>query len=120
MEQQQDPEQKKSAAEEFEEALSQKDNRKYLLRLFVTGITPRSLEAIEKVRNLCEDHLRGRYELEVIDLYKDPKAAGENQVVAAPTLVKLLPTPVRKFIGNITEEKLLAGLEIRVNPVEEK
>jgi circadian clock protein KaiB len=116
MEHQEDSEHKKSATEKFEEALSQKESRKYILRLFVTGITPRSLEAIEMVRRLCEDNLKGHYELEVIDLYKEPQAARENQVVAAPTLIKLLPSPVRKFIGNITEEKLLAGLEIRVNP----
>jgi circadian clock protein KaiB len=120
MEQREHPEKhKKSSTEEFEEALNQKDNRKYHLRLFVTGVTPRSLEAIENVRHLCEENLRGRYELEVIDLYKEPEAAGENQVVAAPTLIKLLPNPVRKFIGNITEEKLLTGLEIRVQPVKE-
>jgi circadian clock protein KaiB len=119
MQQQEHPEDKKSSTEEFEEALYQKDNRKYQLRLFVTGVTPRSLEAIENVRHLCEENLRGRYELEVIDLYKEPQAAGENQIVAAPTLIKLLPNPVRKFIGDITEEKLLAGLEIRVQPAKE-
>ncbi len=116
MEQQENSGHKKSAKEEFEEALRQNQARKYVLRLFVTGITPRSLEAIEKVRHMCEEYLKGRYELEVIDLYKEPQSARKNQVVEAPTLVKLLPSPVRRFIGNITEEKLLVGLEIQIHP----
>lgn len=105
----------KSSTEEFEEAIRKKDTRKFVLRLFVTGITPRSLEAIEQVRKLCDQNLEGRYELEVIDLYKEPMAAKKNQIFAAPTLVKLLPLPIRKFVGDMTkEEKILAGLDIQV------
>lgn len=106
---------KKSTTEQFEEALANRDERIYELRLFVSGITPRSLEAIEQVRALCEEHLKGRYRLEVIDLYKDPQAAKDEQVVAAPTLVKMLPAPMRKIIGNMAKnDRLLAGLDIRV------
>lgn len=105
----------KSTTEEFEEALKQRNKKKYVLRLFVTGITPRSLEAIEKVRQLCEENMPGRYDLEVVDLYKQPQAAQKDQVFAAPTLVKLLPLPVRKIVGNMKEkEKLLAGLDIEI------
>lgn len=100
---------------EFEEALRDKKKSRFKLRLYVTGITPRSLESIEQVRKLCEQHLKGRYELEVVDLYKEPMAARNDQVLAAPTLVKLLPLPIRKFVGDMTrEEKILAGLDIEV------
>ncbi len=100
------------------------DNGKlfYLLRLFVTGLTPRSLEAIENVRNLCEQHLKGRHRLEVIDIYQLPKAASEDQIVAVPTLVKKLPLPSRRFVGNMTNKnEILAGLDIRIDekPIEE-
>ncbi|MDG5813702.1 circadian clock KaiB family protein [Chitinispirillales bacterium ANBcel5] len=107
---------KKSTTEEFEEAIKKGDHHsKFVLRLFVTGITPRSLEAIDQVRKLCEEHLHGRYELEIIDLYKQPNAARSDQVFAAPMLIKKLPLPVRKIVGDMTkEEKLLAGLDIEI------
>ncbi len=109
----------KSTTEEFLEAMKEKKNRKFILRLFVTGITPRSIDAVEEVRKLCEEHLKGRYELEVIDLYTQPQAASTNQIIAAPTLIKLLPLPVRKIVGDMTEkEKLLAGLDIQVQDQE--
>ncbi|KMQ49518.1 circadian clock protein KaiB [Chitinispirillum alkaliphilum] len=108
---------KPSTTEEFEEAIKNEDKRRFTLRLFVTGITPKSIEAINQVRSLCEEHLKGRYELEVIDLYKQPKEARTDQIFAAPTLVKLLPLPVRKIVGDMTkEEKLLAGLDIEIKP----
>ena len=105
----------KSSTEEFEKALREVGSKKIVLKLFVSGITPKSLEAIEKVRKLCEEHLKGRYELEVIDLYKQPNAAKKDQIFAAPTLVKILPLPVRKVVGDMTiKEKLLAGLDIQI------
>ena len=107
--------QTKTATQEFEDALKKGDTRKFILRLFVTGITPRSLEAIDEVRRMCEEHLKGRYELEVVDIYQQPGAAKEGQVFAAPTLVRLLPQPVRKIVGDMTKkERLLAGLDIKV------
>jgi circadian clock protein KaiB len=103
------------ATREFEEALKEGDQRKFVLRLFVTGITPRSLEAIEEVRKLCEQYLKGRYELETIDIYKHPQSAQNDQIFAAPTLVRLLPQPVRKIVGDMTKiEKVLAGLDIQI------
>ena len=112
---------KKTTTEEFEEALKKGKQQKFVLRLFVTGITPRSLEAIEEVRKLCEEYMKGRYELEIIDLYKQPQAAQKDQVFAAPTLVKLLPLPVRKIVGSMTrKEKLLAGLDIQIQEIEDR
>jgi circadian clock protein KaiB len=88
-------------------------SRKYVMRLYVTGATPRSTRAITNLRKLCDQHLPGRYELEVVDIYQQPNLALEGQVIAAPTLVKTLPLPLRKFIGDMSDTKsLLAGLEV--------
>lgn len=75
---------------------------KYVLRLFVAGATARSHQAVLRVRQLCETTLKGRSKLEVIDIYQQPKLARDNQIVATPTLIKELPRPVRRFIGNLT------------------
>lgn len=86
---------------------------KYVMRLYVTGATPRSTRAITNLRRLCDEHLPGRYELEVIDIYQQPALAVEGQIIAAPTLVKSLPLPLRKFIGDMSDTKtILASLEI--------
>ena len=86
----------------------------YVLRLYVTGMTPRSVKAIENIKRLCEDHLQGRYELEIVDIYQQPEAAKEAQLVAAPTMIKLLPLPLRRFVGDMSdEEKILVGLDLR-------
>lgn len=93
------------------------NDTRYLLRLYVTGTTPRSTRAIENIRRVCEDHLKGRYELEVIDIYQNPDAAGEAQIIAAPTLIKTLPAPLRRVIGDLSDrEKLLTGLNITPMP----
>jgi len=85
----------------------------YVLRLYVTGSTPRSARAIENMRRICEEHLAGRYELEVIDVYQLPEAAREAQLIAAPTLVRLLPEPLRRIIGDLSnEDKVLQGLDL--------
>jgi circadian clock protein KaiB len=85
----------------------------YVLRLFVTGTTVRSARAIENLRRVCEEHLSGEYDLEVVDIYQHPNAAKDYQIVAAPTLVKMLPLPLRRIIGDLAdEERVLAGLDI--------
>ena len=85
----------------------------YILRLFITGTTPRSVRAIANLRRVCEERLNGEYDLEVIDIYQHPTAAKEHQIVAAPTLVKLLPLPLRRIIGDLAnEERVLAGLDL--------
>jgi circadian clock protein KaiB len=102
---------------DFEAALlrgSRRDGPRYVLRLFVTGTTPRSTRAIQNLRALCEEHLPGRYDLEVIDIYQQPVMARGEQIIAAPTLVKRLPAPLRKFVGDLSDaSRILAGLEVR-------
>ena len=86
---------------------------RYTLRLFVAGTTAHSLRAIENLRRICGAHLAGRVDLEIIDIYQHPELAGQHQVVAAPTLVKLLPLPLRRIIGDLSEEqRVLRGLEL--------
>lgn len=87
----------------------------YRLRLFVTGTTPRSARAIRNIRAICEENLAGRYDLEVIDIYQHPEHARAEQIVVTPTLVKHLPNPVRKLIGDLSDTpRVLKGLDIVV------
>ena len=99
----------------FEEALARERKReKYLLRLYVAGPGTKSSQALANIRKICEEHLAGRYELEVIDLYKNAKLAKGEQIVAAPTLIKKLPKPLRKFIGDMSDvDRILVGLDLR-------
>lgn len=91
----------------------------YQLRLYVTGATSRSARAIENLRRFCEEELAGCYELEIIDIYQNPEAAREAQVIAAPTLIKMQPEPVRRIIGDMTnEERMRRGLNIETPSVE--
>jgi circadian clock protein KaiB len=108
-----------SSTEDFEQALLKKtqQDERYILRLFVAGMTPNSQRAIDNVQKICEAHLQGRYDLEIIDIYQQPSYAKQNQIVAAPTLIKELPLPLRKFIGDLSKtEQILAGLEIIKKP----
>jgi circadian clock protein KaiB len=85
----------------------------YTLRLYVAGTTPRSGRAIRAIKRICEEHLAGRYHLEVIDVYQQPALAEIDQILAVPTLVKRLPTPVRCFIGDLSAtDKILLGLDL--------
>ena len=93
------------------------DGERYVLRLYVTGETPRSKAAISAVDALCKEHLQGRYDLEVIDVYKHPHLAREHQLVALPMLVKTLPAPLRNLIGNLSDkEKTLLGMDLQLAP----
>jgi circadian clock protein KaiB len=86
---------------------------RYVLRLFVTGTTVRSQHAIANMRRICEEFLSNRYELEVIDIYQEPEKTRELQIIATPTLVKVLPEPLRRIIGDLSDqEKVLAGLNL--------
>ena len=92
-----------------------KPKQKYLLRLFVTGQTPRSVKSIENLKRLCERYLKGRYELEVIDIYQQPALASENQIIAAPTLIKKLPLPLRRLVGDFSDQdRVVVGLDLKV------
>lgn len=87
---------------------------KYLLRLYVTGTTGKSMRAIQNVRRICEEHLRGLYDLEVVDIYKNLPLVRGDQIIAAPTLIKRLPAPLRRLIGDMSDEqRVLVGLDIR-------
>jgi len=86
----------------FEQALSEQGEQLYILRLYVSGSSPKSIEAITNINSICKEHLRGRYELEVVDIYQQPELATEEQVVAAPMLVKKLPPPFRRLIGDLS------------------
>jgi circadian clock protein KaiB len=91
-----------------------KKKAKYLLRLYVTGTTGRSMRAIQNVRRICEEHLRGSYDLEVVDIYKNLPLARGDQIIAAPTLIKRLPEPLRRLIGDMSDEqRVLVGLDVR-------
>ncbi|MHC1764647.1 MAG: circadian clock KaiB family protein [Verrucomicrobiia bacterium] len=105
----------RDATASFERALQkQAEDQKYVLRLYVTGMTPRSTAAVDSIRNICEEHLRGRYELEIIDIYQQPVLAKGEQIIAAPTLIRRLPLPLRRFIGDMSEvERILLGLDLR-------
>ena len=85
----------------------------YVLRLYVTGATPKSTRAILNIKKICEEHLQGRYGLEVIDVYQQPVLARGEQIIAAPTLIKYLPLPLRRFIGDMSRtDKILLGLDL--------
>jgi circadian clock protein KaiB len=96
------------------EARARRVEPRYVLRLYVTGTTPHSSRAIVNLRQICEQHLQGRYELEVIDITQHPTLAAEEQIVAAPTLIKTLPLPLRRFIGDLSQtDRILLGLDLR-------
>jgi circadian clock protein KaiB len=104
----------KKSAKAFAKKFEEFGTEKYVLRLYVAGSTPRSLQAIRNIRKLCDEHLNGRYDLEVIDIYQQPTLAGGEQIIAAPTLVKKLPLPLRRFIGDMAnQERILVGLDLR-------
>ena len=85
----------------------------YKLRLFITGSTPRSTRAIENMRRICTENLEGHFDLEVVDVYQNPEATKEFQIIATPTLVKILPEPLRRIIGDLSDrERVLAGLDL--------
>ncbi len=93
------------------------DSETYVLRLYVAGMTQRSTEAFAIIKGICERELKGRYDLEVIDIYQHPQLAKDEQIIAVPTLLKKLPSPLRRFIGNLSDqERVLMGLDLRTKP----
>jgi circadian clock protein KaiB len=98
----------------FEAASANLDHARYVLRLYVTGTTRNSERAIVNIRRICEEHLQGRYDLEVVDISEHPTLAQGEQIIAAPTLIKKLPLPLRRFIGDMSQtERILLGLDLR-------
>jgi len=98
----------------FEQALKQTGDVHYVLRLYLTGHTSRSINAVQAVKKLCEEHLAGRYELEIVDLCQHPELAQAAQIIAAPTLVKEMPPPLRRLIGDLTDpDRVLVALNLK-------
>ncbi len=89
---------------------------RYVLRLYVAGMNRTSSRAIERVSRLCDERLAGQYDLEVIDIYQLPALAKGHQIVATPTLIRMLPAPLRRFIGDLSDENVLFGLDLRRKP----
>ena len=105
----------RDSTQAFERARVTPQKKPYVLRLYVTGTTPQSVRAIANVKNLCEIHLKGRYELDVVDLYQQPQLAQGAQIIAAPTLIKKLPLPERRMIGDMSQsQRVLDGLALQM------
>ena len=96
-------------------AASRSRQAKYVLRLYISGSTPKSSQAVENIKRVCEQHLKNRYDLEVIDIYQQAQLAREEQIVAVPTLIKRLPLPLRRLIGDMSNvQKVLFGFDLRI------
>lgn len=96
-----------------EQAAQTAPAERYILRLYVTGLTPRSARAVDNLRAICDEYLEGRYDLEVIDIYQQPVLTKGEQIIAAPTLIKKLPLPLRRIIGDMSDrERVLVGLDL--------
>ena len=104
---------KRGLAGGLEQPGSHSRQAKYVLRLYVSGSTLKSALAVENIKRICEQHLKNRYDLEVIDIYQQPNLARDEQIVAVPTLIKRLPPPLRRLIGALSNlEKVLFGLDL--------
>lgn len=104
----------KDCAAAFEEALNKTGKGKYVLHLYVAGMGPKSVKAIENIKRICEEYMPDRYQLEIIDIYQYPIFAKDGQIVAAPTLIKELPPPLRKIIGSMSDtERVLVGMDLK-------
>jgi len=104
----------KKSTEKLAKPLAIRDREKYVLRLYVTGMTPKSTKAIANVQRLCEKFLEGFYELKIIDIYQQPKLAKDEQIIATPTLIKQLPLPIRRLIGDMSDtERFLVGIDLK-------
>jgi circadian clock protein KaiB len=104
----------KSATAASERSAAKAGRPRYRLRLYVAGMTPRSARAIANIKEICEVHLKGLYDLQVIDLYQQPMLAEGDQIIAVPTLIKKLPLPLRRLIGDLSDrERVLIGLDLK-------
>lgn len=104
----------KDSTAAFEEALAKKEDKKYVLHLYVAGMGPKSIQAINNIKRILEEYMPDEYQLEVIDIYQNPVFARDGQIVAAPTLIKELPPPLRKLIGSMSDtERVLLGMDLK-------
>jgi len=107
-------EQASETTRRFEHLLADADAANYVLRLYVTGMTPRSQQAVANIKEICEQHLKHRHSLEIVDLFQNPHLAEGEQIIAAPTLIKQLPLPLRRVVGDLSDqERVLVGLDLR-------
>lgn len=103
-----------STGKQPEKGLKKSKPKKYILHLYVAGLSPRSQKAIENIKKICDEHLQGRFRLVIQDIYQHPIIARNGQILATPTLVKKMPLPLRKFVGDLSDSKtLLVGLDLR-------
>lgn len=104
---------RKDSAAQYEEQFDKNNGAHYLLKLYVSGSSPQSVRAIYNLKKICEENLKGRYVLEIIDLYQKPEMTKEIDLIAAPTLIKNLPLPVRRVIGDMSNtDRVLVGLDV--------
>jgi len=98
----------------FETAAENAGSERYELRLYIAGTTPASSKSVENLRAICEEHLKGRYELMVIDVFQQPVLAKNEQIIAVPTLIKKIPAPLRRIVGDLSnEQRVLVGLDLK-------
>lgn len=103
----------KDSYAEFEKAAQEKGKEKYVLRLFISGMTPRSLQAIDNLKSICDEQLKGCYSLEIVDISQQPESVRNEDIIATPTLIKELPKPIRRIIGDLSNtERILVALNI--------
>lgn len=107
---------RKSAASKARSKSGKRGLPRYILRLYITGQTPRSQQSVENLRALCDKYLRGKFDLEVVDIYQQPAMAAAGQIIAAPTLIKSMPLPLRRLVGDFSDQKrVILGLDIRLD-----
>ena len=105
---------KPSAIEAMEQALARQANEKYVLKLYITGMTPRSQEALRNIKKIIKENPDNNFDLEVVDIYQQPTLAKGDQIIAVPTLIKQLPTPLRRLIGDLSQEdRIILGLDLK-------
>ena len=115
-----EPFQHYQTAESFEAELDEPEHAVYILRLYITGSTPKSTRAVHNLTKMCREHLAGRYELEVIDIYQQPELAQVEDIIAVPTLIKKRPLPVQKVLGDLSNaQQLVSGLGLPPRPADE-
>jgi circadian clock protein KaiB len=105
---------KRTTLKDLQRAADGRNSSRYVLRLYVTGMTAKSVRAIENLKAICEEYLQGHYDLEIIDIYQHPVLMRGEQIIAAPTLIKKLPEPLRRLVGDMSDkDRVLLGLDLR-------
>ena len=104
------------SAKTFEQAVAEEPHGRFMLTLYISGMTPRSQRAVDNIHRLCEEHMAGRYDLKIIDIYQQPGLAKDAQIIAVPTLIKKLPLPLRRLIGDLGDlGRVLLALEVETD-----